>query len=173
MNKLDESLKELRRQLRENEKLTKSKWDEYAHRNELFSSTTLIANIEVETFEDLKKKIQNSREEKQLTKEIEKARKRLHNSIEKNGLNSTETRKISLEIDALINIYYSKELRNKTKGRFYSHGNFMGEIYTNSFENLRNLTVDLGEFPTLKIWNEYAKKNICLSVQSIEYISRL
>lgn len=173
MNKLDESLKEFRKQLREKEKLTKSEWDDYAKENELFSSTTIMAHENVDTWNELKKIVENSREEKQLDKEIEKARKKLHKSIEKSGLNSQETRKISLEIDALINIYYSQEIRNKSKGRFFSYGNFMGESYSISYKHLKNLNIDLGGFPTVKTWNEYAKKNSCLSAQSMEYVSRI
>lgn len=99
-------------------------------------------------------------------KEIERKRRKLHKSIEKNGINSKETRKISIEIDNLLNEYY-----NKVKQ--YNEGNTMIVFYEKSLKELRNLTLDLGTFPVVKLWNEYALKNNCLNSASLEYISGL
>lgn len=99
-------------------------------------------------------------------KEIERKRRRLHESIEKNGINSEETKKISIEIDNLLNEYY-----NKVKQ--YNEGNTMIVFYEKSLKELRNLTLDLGTFPVVRLWNEYALKNNCLNSASLEYISGL
>lgn len=51
--------------------------------------------------------------------------------------------------------------------------NRMFVCYKKSLEELKNLTKDLGSFPSTKLWNEYALKNDCLSYVSMEYISKL
>ncbi len=99
-------------------------------------------------------------------KEIERKRRRLHESIEKNGINSKETRKISIEVDNLLNEYY-----NKVKQ--YNEGNTMIVFYEKSLKELKDLMLDLGGFPNIKLWNEYALKNNCLNSASLEYISGL
>lgn len=99
-------------------------------------------------------------------KEIETKRKRLHESIEKNGINSKETRKISIEIDNLLNKYYKK-------AKQYNEKNTMTVFYEKSLKELKDLMLDLGEFPSLRLWNEYASKNNCLNSASLEYISGL
>ena len=99
-----------------------------------------------------------------VAKEIEVKRKKLHESIRKNGIDSIETRKISLEIDNLLNKYYKIE-------KEYDENNTMIVKYKKSLNELRNLTIDLGSFPNTKIWNKYAMENNCLNHISIEYIS--
>lgn len=101
-----------------------------------------------------------------IEKEIERKRKKLHNSIRKNGLNSEETRKISIEIDNLLNEYYKNEKQ-------YDYRSTMLGFYQESLRQLRNLTLDLGSFPSIEVWNEYAYKNDCLSSVSMQYISGL
>lgn len=97
-------------------------------------------------------------------KEIERKRRKLHNSITKNGINSEETRKISIEIDNLLNEYYRKEKQ-------YNENNTMIVFYEKSIKELKNLTLDSGGFPNVKLWNKYALKNNCLNSASLEYIS--
>ena len=87
-----------------------------------------------------------------VAKEIERKRRRLHESIEKNGINSEETRRISIEIDNLLNEYYRKEKQ-------YNENNTMIVFYEKSIKELKNLTLDSGGFPNVKLWNEYALKN--------------
>lgn len=101
-----------------------------------------------------------------VAKEIERKRKKLHESIEKNGINSEETRKISVEIDNLLNEYYKK-------AKQYNEGNTMIVFYEKSLKELKNLMLDLGEFPSVKLWNKYASKNNCLNSVSLEYVSSL
>lgn len=109
---------------------------------------------------------------RELIREIEKIREKLNKSVIKNGLASEETKKISIEIDNLLNEYY-KINRSQEKGKFYEEKNMMNEAYNMSYEHLKNLTLDLNDFPTIKVWEEYAKKNNCLSSQSMQYISGL
>ncbi len=101
-----------------------------------------------------------------VAKEIERKRRRLHESIEKNGINSEETRRISIEIDNLLNEYYRKEKQ-------YNENNTMIVFYEKSIKELKNLTLDSGGFPNVKLWNEYALKNNCLNSVSLEFISKL
>lgn len=99
-----------------------------------------------------------------VAKEIERKRKKLHESIEKNGINSEETRKISVEIDNLLNEYCKKVKK-------YNEGNTMIVFYEKSLKELKDLMLDLGGFPNVKLWNKYALKNNCLNSASLEYIS--
>lgn len=170
MNILEESINELKFKLRLNANLTSEEWNEYAKKKVLFSTMTIQTHLNVKNFDELKKKLAHSLSEKSLNKEIEKTRKRLYKSIDKSGINSLETRNISNEIDVLINTYY-KNNRSKTKGRYYREECFMNEIYNKSYEHLKSLTIDINEFPLIKIWNEYALRNNCLSSQSMQYIS--
>lgn len=101
-----------------------------------------------------------------VAKEIERKRRKLHESIKENGIDSEKTRKISVEIDNLLNEYYKKEKQ-------YDEENTMLAFYRESLQELRNLTIDLGSFPTTQVWNNYAMKNNCLNNVSIEYISGL
>lgn len=101
-----------------------------------------------------------------VAKKIEKLREKLHESINRNGLSSKETQKISSEVDKLVNVYYKQEKK-------YEEDNDMLIAYNRSIEELKQLTIDLGDFPNVKIWTEYAKRNNCLSYISIEYISGL
>lgn len=101
-----------------------------------------------------------------VAKEIERKRRKLHESIKRNGIDSEETKKISIEIDNLLNEYYKKEKQ-------YNYRSIMTVFYQESLRQLRNLTLDLGSFPTVEVWNEYAYKNNCLSSISMQYISGL
>lgn len=55
MNYYKRSLKEFKRTLKKNKKITKEEWDKYAMENNLFSSITLEAHADVYNFEHLKK----------------------------------------------------------------------------------------------------------------------
>lgn len=55
MNYYLRSLKELKKKLKENRKLTKEEWDKYAQDNQFFSSITLEAHYDVYDFDVLKK----------------------------------------------------------------------------------------------------------------------
>jgi len=164
------SFEELEKKLKENEYLTVDEWNSYAQKNGLFSSTTIIAHLSLHTFEDIKNKIVKSNNK--INKEIEKVREELNKSVIDNGINSKEVRKLSDKIDFLINTYYNNN-RNREKGRYFIKDNIMEKEYNRTYEHLKSLTIDLNEFPTISTWEEYAKKNSCLSSQAIQYISGL
>ena len=102
-----------------------------------------------------------------LVKKIKSLRKRLNISIEINGINSKETQKLSKEMNVLINKYYDR----KKVG--YPCNSSMKEKYEHSYIQLKEMTKRMNRFPTVNIWNKYAKQNDYLSNRSIEYISEL
>lgn len=51
------SLKELKKKLKENKELKEQDWNEYAHQYALFSSLTIMAKEDVESWQELKKDI--------------------------------------------------------------------------------------------------------------------
>ncbi len=103
-----------------------------------------------------------------LLKQIRSIKKKLENSIRKNGLNSPETRKISDKIDKAINDYYSS-----IKSVNFPSNSKMEVFYKRSYFILKKITEDFGKFPTVVEWNKYAKENGYLSSTSMEYISKL
>lgn len=96
--------------------------------------------------------------------DFEKLQEKLHESIEKNGLNSEQTRKISKKYNELINLYYKNETQ-------YHEGDMMGIKYMESIKCLKKITRDFVKFPTIKEWNYYAKENDLLNSESLKYIS--
>lgn len=98
--------------------------------------------------------------------DFEKFRRKLHRSIERFGLNSKETKKISERFDKLVNEYYDKE-------RQYKEDNIMKKVYIESIEKLRKITKIFSKFPSINEWNIYAKENNLLCSESIKYISGL
>lgn len=170
MEEYDESIEELKSKLIENEYLTADEWNRYAKEKGLYSTTTIIAHFNMHCFEDVKNKCIKSNNK--VNRKIEKVREKLNKSVIENGINSKKTRRLSDEIDFLINIYY-KNNRNREKGRYFVEKNLTNEWYNKSYEHLKSLTLDLNDFPTIKVWEQYAKKNNCLSSQSIQYISGL
>lgn len=96
--------------------------------------------------------------------EFEDLRKKLHESIEINGLDSEKTRKISKKYNDLVNFHYRNE-------RQYKIDNLMYKKYVESLKYLRKITRDFVEFPTIKEWNYYAKENKLLNSESLKYIS--
>ena len=166
------SIKELKKLLSEDSKITSQEWDVYAHANNFFSSLTLCTKNNIENFEELKEALK--KKDRRLDKEIEKARKKLNASIEKTGLNSKQTRNLSIEIDSLINLYYeSDDSEYKRKEKKYPPDSFMYEFYKQSYYQLLEITYELEKFPTTQEWNAFATKKIYMSNQSLEYVSGL
>lgn len=93
--------------------------------------------------------------------EIEQLRNKLHEAIDKYGISAEETRKISVEMDNLLN------------KRGYTTKNTMYNEYLDSMFELRKISKIFGEFPTIEEWNKYAKENYLLNSESIKYISGL
>lgn len=100
-------------------------------------------------------------------KKIKKLRTLLNKYVVEYGTQDERTRKVSKEIDVLINEYYAS-----IKIRDYRN-NTMPEHYKRSYEELERYTRKLNRFPTVEEWNKYAKANYLLSVESIKYISML
>lgn len=171
MDKVNESLNALKKKLKENEDLTNNEWNHYACEKSYYSSVAIEAHMNVKNWTELKKKIFSGTSEGNINREIERVRKKLHQSIDETSLNSSKTRDLSNQINILINRYY-KNNRNKKKGKYYEDGNFMDLMYNRSYEHLKALTTEIDEFPSIETWNKYAKKNSCLNSQSMEYISR-
>lgn len=99
-------------------------------------------------------------------RKIEKLRKKLHDVIEKEGINSEYAAKISKELDELINEFNKKQ-------QVFSNDNNMKSAYEKSITKLKQITTDFGGFPTIKEWDYFAKDNNLLSSESIKYISKL
>ena len=74
---------------------------------------------------------------------IEQLRNKLHESIEKYGINAEETRKISVEIDKMLN------------ERGYNESNLIYNKYLESMLELRKISKIFGKFPTIDEWNKY------------------
>ena len=101
-------------------------------------------------------------------KKIRSLRNKLHKSIKKNGLDSDETRKISDEMDKLINEYYDNIQRIS-----YPTDSEMKVYYEQSYKQLKIVTQQLESFPSVQEWNKFAKKKYLLSSTSMQYISKL
>jgi hypothetical protein len=101
-------------------------------------------------------------------KRIRNLRNKLHESIKKNGLDSDKTRKISDEIDVLINEYYNNIQQIK-----YPADSEMKIYYEQSYKMLKIVVQQLERFPSVQEWNKFAKENCLLSSMSMQYISKL
>lgn len=101
-------------------------------------------------------------------KKIRSLRNKLHKSIKKNGLDSDETRKISDEMDKLINEYYDNIQRIS-----YPTDSEMRLYYEQSYRAMKTTTQQLERFPSTQEWNKFAKENCLLSSMSMQYISKL
>jgi len=55
MDKLNESLNELKKKLRDNEFLTNDEWNAYAQKNSYYSSTTIESHLNVSNWIELKR----------------------------------------------------------------------------------------------------------------------
>lgn len=101
-------------------------------------------------------------------KRIKSLRNKLHKSIKKHGVNAEETRKISDEMDKLINEYYDNIQRIS-----YPTDSEMKVYYEQSYKQLKIVTQQLESFPSVQEWNKFAKENCLLSSMSMQYISKL
>lgn len=95
---------------------------------------------------------------------IERLREKLHEKLNSYDTLSPEVCKISQRLDKLINKHYETEVP-------YPINSSMKTYYYTSYNHLLNLTKDLSEFPTVKLWDEYAVKNNLLGHISMEFIS--
>lgn len=101
-------------------------------------------------------------------KRIKSLRNKLHKSIKKYGVNAEETRKISDEMDKLINEYYDNIQRIS-----YPTDSEMRLYYEQSYRAMKTTTQQLERFPSTQEWNKFAKENCLLSSMSMQYISKL
>lgn len=95
---------------------------------------------------------------------FERLRKKLHESMEKNGLNSEKTKKISERFDKMVNNYYKNEKQ-------YSEDSIIHIKYIESIKRLKRITKDFVKFPSVQEWNHYAKEKDLLCSESLKYIS--
>ncbi len=93
-------------------------------------------------------------------------RKRLHESIKKNGISFEKTRRISAKFDALVNSYYTDEIQ-------FHRDSIMYTKYKESINTLRKLTREYRKFPTTDFWDKYAKEKDLLCSESLKYITGL
>jgi hypothetical protein len=90
---------------------------------------------------------------------ISKLREMLHDSIQKHGLTSEKTYKLSVELDEAIVDYY------KNSSMLY--------YYEKSLDGLKKFIKDNNHEPNKKEWNTYAKENNFLSSESMKYIGNI
>lgn len=172
MNNYEKSIKALKIKLKKEKELSKEEWDCYAKQNHLFSSNTLYAHEDVLNWEQLKKKLR--KKDKKLDIKIEKTRDKLHRAIDEKGFEAEETKRLSKEINELINLYYATkdEVYTRTQ-KDYPKDSEIWQTYQKSYIELRNNTIEQKQFPSTKKWNCFAKQNTYLNCQTIEYISGL
>lgn len=166
MKYYNRSIDELIIILRKNPNITRNEWDEYANLNNFYSAITLITHNNVNDWEGLKSKFL-SKKIKFNYKDIKKVRKKLNESVRTNGIQSDETRKLSDEMDILINHYYRSIQIVEIKDSVLING------YYKSYSYLKEYVKDITEFPTKTQWSKYATKHGCLNTESMRYISML
>ena len=66
-----------------------------------------------------------------------------------------------------------REMDKILNKRGYDDKNLMYNKYLDSMYELRKISKEFGEFPTVEEWNRYAKENMLLNSESIKYISGL
>lgn len=170
MNYYEKSVRELKKRIKEDYTLTQKEWDLYAKHYALYSSITLCAHLEVESWEALK--LEFDEPEKRIYKKIKQTRKKLSKAIENDGLYAKQTQEISQEIQKLINDYYAvvtKKTLQTTK--LYPKENALYAWYEQSYACLQQITKEQFKFPNVKEWNQYAQKYHYNSSQVLEYIS--
>lgn len=101
-------------------------------------------------------------------KRIKSLRNKLHKSIKKYGVKAEETRKISDEMDKLINEYYDNIQQIE-----YPSDSEMRIYYEQSYRAMKTITQQLERFPSIQEWNQIAKEKYLLSSTSMQYISKL
>lgn len=104
---------------------------------------------------------------KDIEEKIERLRNELYTEIEKSGIESLQTLKVSEKLDELIRRYYILEKNEKIKNNIF----FME--YKIAYNQIKEATKKNKKFPTTKEWNKIAKENTYLNNKSIEYISGL
>lgn len=124
MEKLNQSIRDLKIKLLENKDLTNEEWNIYANEHLLYSAVTIETHLGLKNWLELKNKM-------------------LANYL----------------------------CKNSSKGRFYREEELMGKMYDISYRHLQLLTNMLNEFPSVEEWNQYAKENLCLNSQSMQYIA--
>lgn len=103
-----------------------------------------------------------------ILKEIRKCRKKLNDSVIKNGIQSFATRKLSDKMDDLINNYYKS-----VEVVHFPDNSKMKDYYKRSCDEIKSITKELNKFPTISQWNQHAKENNLLSSASLQYITKL
>lgn len=96
---------------------------------------------------------------------IEKLRKKMYQCIQKYGIASEQTNKVSMQLDEIINQYY--------RMRTFPPDSKMKEYFDISYEALKKYFSKYRTFATIEEWNHFAKENNYLSSISIEYITQL
>ena len=98
--------------------------------------------------------------------DFEKIRKKLDESVLKNGLNSKKTKKLSEKFDKLVSEFYKNEKQ-------YDKTNILYIKYEESIFHLIKITKEFAKFPSIEEWNKYAKEKYLLNSESLKYISGL
>lgn len=84
--------------------------------------------------------------------------------MRKNGTEAEETKRISVEMDNLINEYY--ENKKVTGDPEWSN-------FEESYKALKKVTKEFNEFPTTHAWSKYAQENNYLNCVTMQCISGL
>lgn len=172
MTTYEKSIVILRREFKQHD-INQDEWDELANENALYSAFTIKTKEKAKDWEELKKKLVKRKEgprklrrEEYLKNKINRLQSKLNGSVQKNGLNDKKTVEISKKIDEIMNEYleYIEPI-------WYKRDNKMYNWYLESYDHLKNYTIDTAKFPTEKEWNKYAKINNCMSAESMKYIS--
>lgn len=96
--------------------------------------------------------------------DFKELRRKLDECVEKYGLHSERTKKLSKRYNELVNLYYQNEKQ-------YHEDSLIRDNYLKSIQCLKKITKDFVKFPTIKEWNYYAKENNLLNSESLKYIS--
>ena len=75
-----------------------------------------------------------------------------------------ETKKISKKFDELVSEFYKKEKQYPTESIIHIK-------YLETIEELKKVTRDFSEYPTIKEWNKYAKTKNLLCSESLKYVT--
>lgn len=89
---------------------------------------------------------------------IEKLKQKMNTYINKYGLDSNKTQKISKELDEYINIHNQRNIK-------------MCQYYYNSIEGIKAYIKQYDNIPNVREWNNYALEKNYLSSESIKYMS--
>lgn len=104
---------------------------------------------------------------KDISKQIEELRCKLHKELEKSEFDTQKVIKISEELDNLIEKFYIEKNMKKEDEK----NNTLYREYFIAYNKLKELTKNFGIFPTEKQWNNFAKNENYLNSHSIKYIS--